>query len=586
MVKKAAQRIVPFLSKWHLHQRIYLSLVAIIIGLLSGYGAVLCRLAIKASQFAFYQNTNGVLTFFPSIPVYMKIGLPVLGGLLVGPLIHFGAREAKGHGVPEVMEAVAIKGGRIRRRVALVKILASAITIGSGGSVGREGPMVQIGSSIGSTIGQMLRAPSLRQRTFVGCGAAAGIAATFNAPIAGALFAAEIILGDFGISTFSPIVLSSVTATVVSRHYFGDFPAFIIPTYKLISPWEYLFYPILGVIAGCIAVLFIVVLYKFEDSFDALKIPEYLKPALGGLLLGSLLVIWPNVFGVGYESINLALKNHLPAMLLLGLIFLKILATSITLGSGGSGGIFAPSLFIGAMTGGFFGWGVHSIFPAITGNSGAYALVAMGAVVAGTTHAPITAIIIIFELTASYEIMLPLMFACIISTLVASSLKSGSIYTLKLARRGLRLMQGWEQSVMQGIKVKDIMSDQVVTIPEDMYLEKVIDCLKTQNASYLHVMDEDDNLKGIISFRDIRTTLQEETLNDLVIAKDVATIHILTIRPSDSILRAFQDMGSTGISQLPVVAEKDSSKVIGTVSQRDVMAAYDKAVLNREIEEY
>ena len=586
MIKQASQRIAPFLRKMHLHQRVYLSLVAIVIGLLAGYGAVLTRLAIKASQFIFYQNTSDILTFHRNLPLYLKIGLPTLGGLVVGPLIHYGAREAKGHGVPEVMEAVAIRGGRIRPRVALVKILASAITIGSGGSVGREGPMVQIGSSIGSTVAQILRAPSLRQRTFVGCGAAAGIAATFNAPIAGALFAAEIILGDFGISTFSPVVLSSVTATIVSRHYFGDFPAFIIPKYKIISLWEYSFYPILGVIAGLVAVLFIVVLYKFEDRFDALKIPEYLKPALGGLLLGCILVIWPNVFGVGYGSINLSLKNHLPALLLLGLIFLKILATSITLGSGGSGGIFAPSLFIGAMTGGFFGWGVHSLFPLITADSGAYALVAMGAVVAGTTHAPITAIIIIFELTASYKIMLPLMFACIISTLVASSVKHGSIYTIKLSRRGVRLMQGWEQSIMQGIKVKDIMSDLVVSIPESMPLDEVIGSLKARNVSYLHVIDGDHNLKGIISFRDIRSALQEETLSSLVIARDVATIHILTIRPSDSILRAFQDMGSTGISQLPVVAEDDGKKVIGTVSQRDVMAAYDKAVLNREIEEY
>ncbi|NOY86662.1 MAG: chloride channel protein [Deltaproteobacteria bacterium] len=586
MIKEASHRILPFLRKLHLNERVYLSIVAIIIGLLSGYGAVLCRLAIKAAQFLFYQNTNDILTFHRTLPIYLKIGLPTLGGLVVGPLIYFGAREAKGHGVPEVMEAVAIKGGRIRPRVALVKILASAITIGSGGSVGREGPMVQIGSSIGSTIAQILRAPSLRQRTFVGCGAAAGIAATFNAPIAGALFAAEIILGDFGISTFSPVVLSSVSATIVSRHYFGNFPAFIIPTYKLVSLWEYIFYPILGIVAGFVALLFIVVLYKFEDSFDAMKIPEYFKPALGGLFLGCILVLWPNVFGVGYGSINLALKNHLSAVFLLGLVFLKILATSITLGSGASGGIFAPSLFIGAMTGGFFGWGVHTLFPMITGDSGAYALVAMGAVVAGTTHAPITAIIIIFELTASYQIMLPLMFACIISTLIASSLKHGSIYTLKLSRRGVRLLQGWEQSIMQAIKVKDIMSDHVVAIPESMPLDEVINSLKTQNVSYLHVIDKDNNLTGIISFRDIRATLQEETLNGLVIARDVATIHIYTIRPTDSILRAFQDMGSTGISQLPVVAENDSRKVIGTVSQRDVMAAYDKAVLNREIDGY
>ncbi len=582
---KDTRKITHAVGKLHLHKHVYLSMVAILIGILAGYGALIFRYVIKMAQYGFYQNTNDVLTFHSAMPFWLKILLPAAGGLIVGPLIYFGAREAKGHGVPEVMEAVALKGGRIRARVALVKIIASGISIGSGGSVGREGPIVQIGSSIGSTLAQILRAPTFRQRTFVGCGAAAGIAATFNAPIAGALFAAEVILGDFGIATFSPVVLSSVTATAISRHYFGDFPAFIIPSYTVVSLWEFLFYPVLGLVAGAIAVLFTVTLYKFEDGFEALKFPEYLKPALGGLLLGVMLIKLPHVFGVGYGAINLSLKNQLPALILLSLVFVKILATSVTIGSGGSGGIFAPSLFIGAMTGGFFGWGVHTLFPQITANPGAYALVAMGAVVAGTTHAPITAILIIFEMTATYKIILPLMFACIISTLVASSIKSGSIYTIKLARRGVELSQGWEQSVLQTIKVRDIMRDHVVTVPEGTLLGEVIESLKTRDVSYLHVVNDSDELTGVISFRDIRSALQEETLQNLVIAKDVATIDIVTIHPTDSILLAFQEMGSRGISQLPVVREDDGNKLVGTVSQRDVMAAYDKAILKREIEE-
>ncbi len=582
---KDTQKITHAVGKLRLHKHVYLSLAAILIGILAGYGALIFRYVIKMAQYGFYQNTNDVLTFHSSMPFWLKIILPAAGGLIVGPLIYFGAREAKGHGVPEVMEAVALKGGRIRARVALVKIIASGISIGSGGSVGREGPIVQIGSSIGSTLAQILRAPTFRQRTFVGCGAAAGIAATFNAPIAGALFAAEVILGDFGIATFSPVVLSSVTATAISRHYFGDFPAFIIPSYTVVSLWEFLFYPVLGLVAGVIAVLFTVTLYKFEDGFEALKFPEYLKPALGGLLLGVMLIKLPHVFGVGYGAINMSLKNQLPALILLSLVFVKILATSVTIGSGGSGGIFAPSLFIGAMTGGFFGWGVHTLFPQITANPGAYALVAMGAVVAGTTHAPITAILIIFEMTATYKIILPLMFACIISTLVASSIKSGSIYTIKLERRGVKLSQGWEQSILQTIKVRDIMREHVVTVPEGTLLGEVIESLKTRDVSYLHVVNDSDELTGVISFRDIRSALQEETLKNLVIAKDLATVDIVTIHPTDSILLAFQEMGSRGISQLPVVREDDGNKLVGTVSQRDVMAAYDKAILKREIEE-
>jgi CIC family chloride channel protein len=582
MVRRVFRKSLYIVRSVHMHQHVYLSFVAIVIGILGGYGALIFRYIIKATQYVFYQNTDDILTFAHSLPFYLKIALPALGGLIVGPLVYFGAREAKGHGVPVVMEAVALRDGHIRPRVALVTILASGITIGSGGSVGREGPIVQIGSSIGSTIGQMLKAPPLRQRTLVGCGAAAGLAATFNAPIAGALFAAEVILGEFGLSTFSPVVLSSVTATTISRYYFGDFPAFIIPTYKLVSLWEFLFYPVLGVIVGLVSLLFILTVNKSEDLFDALKMPEYLKPALGGLMLGCMLIVWPNVFGVGYGTINLSLKNQLPFIILLTLVFVKILATSITVGSGGSGGIFAPSLFIGAMTGGFFGYAVHEYFPLITADSGAYAMVAMGAVVAGTTHAPITAMIIIFELTSTYEIILPLMITCMLSTLITTSLKRDSIYTSKLSRRGVEITQGWEQSVLRALKVRDVASDHFVTVPEDMHLADMVEILKREDLSYLHMVDNDGGLTGIISFSDIRSALHEEGLRYLVIARDVATTEIINIHPSDSIQDALYKMGRNGISHLPVVEENDIGKIIGTLNKKDVMAVYNRAVLGRE----
>ena len=584
MITRILERIRQARGGWHLHEQVYLSLLAIAIGILGGYGALLFRLVIKAAQYGFYQNSSDFLTFAHTLPAYLKVGLPALGGLIVGPIVYFGAREAKGHGVPEVMEAVALRGGRIRRRVALATIVASGVTIGCGGSVGREGPIVQIGSSIGSTLGQFLKVSPLRRRTLVGCGAAAGIAATFNAPIAGVLFAAEVILGDFGLATFSPIVLSSVTATTISRHYFGDFPAFIIPTYKLVSLWEFFFYPLLGVAAGLIAVLFIITLYKSEDLFEALRIPDYLKPALGGLMLGALLLVWPHVFGVGYGAINLSLKNQLTGLLLFSLIFVKIIATSVTVGSGGSGGIFAPSLFIGAMTGGFFGWGVHEFFPLVTADSGAYALVAMGAVVAATTHAPITAIIIIFEMTATYEIILPLMISCILSTLIATSLKSGSIYTIKLARRGVDIHQSWEQSVLQTVKVGDIMSNNVVTIGDNEPLVDIIERLKREDVSNLYMVNGQNDLRGVISLRDIRPALQEEGLSRLVIAADVATMDILTVSPSDNIQLALQKMSSRGVSQLAVVAEDDGKKIIGELNRKNVMTAYDRAVSQRESE--
>jgi len=454
--------------------------------------------------------------------------------------------------------------------------------IGSGGSVGREGPIVQIGSSVGSTLASLLRVDPFQQKTLVGCGAAAGIAATFNAPIAGTLFALEILLGDFGLTSFSPVVLSSVTATVISRHYFGDFPSFVIPAYSITSNWEYFIYPFLGVATGIVAVAFVTVLYKSEDLFDALKIPNFLKSTLGGLLLGIILLAFPQVFGVGYGAIDLALMDQLSVWLMFILVLMKILATSITLGSGGSGGVFAPSLFIGAMTGSFFGWSVHTLFPGVTSTPGAYALVAMGALVAGSTHAPITAILIIFEMTNDYKIILPLMTSCIISTAVASILKTGNIYTIKLMRRGVDLKRDVSQALLRSLPVRKYMSMQVEIIPENMPLAQIIETFRTRNASYLHVLNDKGELSGIISFRDIRPLLGQNVPNENVSAKDVATTRLSVLMPDDNVLSAVEIMCDGPYSQLPVL-DPESGKLIGTLRQKDVMAAYDKEVLRHGV---
>jgi len=585
MEKAPFQPLRHFLDRWPINRHVSLSLIAIIIGILGAYGAILFRLTIKYAQYLFYRNTADFLTFSGQVPVLLKIGLPAAGGLFVGLLVYFGAPEAKGPGVPEIMEAVALKEGRIRPRVALVKILASSISIGSGASLGREGPIVQIGSSIGSTLSQLLKMSAHRQRTLVGCGAAAGIAATFNAPIAGTLFAAEVILGDFGMATFSPLVLSSVTATAISRHYLGDFPAFLLPSYALISGWELLLYPLLGVAAGAVGLLFMVVLGQSGKFFDALRIPEYLKPAVGGLLLGLILLQWPHVFGVGYGTINLALQNRLAPVVFLTLIFIKTFATSISLGSGKSGGIFAPSLFIGAMTGGFLGWVFHGLFPGVTAGPGAYALVSMGALVACTTHAPITAIIIIFELTGTYEVILPLMISCIISTLITSTVKKDSIYTMKLTRRGVRIPRSWEQRILYTIKVRDVMSEKIVRVREKAPLSNVISMLKTEDVSCVFVVDEGEKLVGVITFRNIRPFLMGERMLRKRTAGDVASREMVGILPSGTIQEALHLMGHENISQLPVLDEDGTGKVVGIITEKDAVSAYDERVRSFESEQ-
>lgn len=560
------------------------TILAIFIGILGGFGAVGFRLLIETFQSFSYRSASDLLEVVGSISWYWRILIPAIGGAIVGPLIYFFAREAKGHGVPEVMEAVALRSGLIRKRVVIVKSLASAISIGSGGSVGREGPIVQIGSAIGSAFGQVLRVSSNRMRNLVGCGAAAGIAATFNAPIAGAIFALEVILGEFEIGTFGPIVLSSVMATVVSRAFLGNHPAFDIPEHYLVSIWEIPAYLLMGVLAGLVALLFTKSLYKTEDLWEDVKIPEYLKPALGGLAIGGLSLFFPQILGVGYESITLALLGRMSWSLLLVLVFVKIAATSLTIGSGGSGGIFAPSLFIGAMMGGIYGHVVHYLFPAVTASKGAYSLVGMGAIVAGTTHAPITAILILFELTDDYRIILPLMMTCIISTITASQLMRESIYTMKLIRRGINVRAGKEVTILKSLLVKDFMARNLVPISENLPLDSLLQLIKESTYSYFPVLNGKEQLVGIVSLRDIRPVLLEESLMGLVIAKDIMTESVITLTSDQNLYDAMERFGSKDIDQLPVVDKNDPRKVVGMLKRTDVMIAYNNAVLERTLE--
>ena len=298
-----------------------MSALAIGVGLAGGLAAVGFRYLINFVQKCAYGSDALLIDVLQGLPWTARVWVPAAGGLIVGPLVYFWAREAKGHGVPEVMEAVALRGGVIRKRLVVVKSLVSAVCIGTGGSVGREGPIVQIGSAIGSTLGQLVKVSADRMRTLVGCGAAAGIAATFNAPIAGAMFSLEIILGDFGLATFSPIVISAVVATAVSRHFLGDFPAFVVSHYELVSLWELPLYVILGIFCALVGVLFTRVLYKSEDIFDALRFPEYLKAALGGLIIGVLALAYPHVLGVGYGSIDTLLSQKMAFSVILALVF-------------------------------------------------------------------------------------------------------------------------------------------------------------------------------------------------------------------------------------------------------------------------
>ena len=571
------------LGQLRTNEHTIMAVLAVLVGIAAGFGAVGFRHLINYFQSVAYGSPDELLDVVQNIPWHIKIWVPALGGLIVGPLVYFFAREAKGHGVPEVMEAVALKGGIIRKRVVLVKTLASAISISTGGSVGREGPIVQIGSAIGSTLGQALKVSADRMRTLVGCGAAAGIAATFNAPIAGSMFALEVVLGDFGLATFSPIVISSVVATVVSRAYLGDTPAFIVPAYELVSAWELPMYLVLGLFCAAVGVTFTKTLYRVEDLFDRIKFPEYLKAVVGGMILGLLGLLFPQILGVGYGAMDMALMQQITWWLMLILVIIKVFATSVTIGSGGSGGIFAPSLFLGAMAGGFFGIMVHSLFPSITASPGAYSIVGMGAVVAATTHGPLAAILILFEMTGDYKIILPLMFSCIVGTVASGQLMKDSIYTLKLARRGIDIKEGKEVNILKSIQVKEIMIHSVETISEGCSLVAMADKIAKSKYNSFPVLDADNKLAGIVSFNDYSEAIFDEDLKHLIVAKDLATPNVVTVSSNDNLYTALEKISRKDFATLPVVAADDPGRLVGIISRRDIIGAYDKAVLKKSL---
>ncbi len=579
------RKIRTVLSRWLDRREVSNSAVtfatAVVVGVGAGLGAAAFRWLIGAIQGVGFTS-----------PVSRQLGwgqlllVPAVGGLIVGLLIYFWAREAKGHGVPEVMEAVALRGGRIRPRVAVVKALASGVCIGSGGSAGREGPIVQIGSALGSTLGQMLNFSDERIRSLVACGAAGGIAATFNAPIAGAIFAIEVILGRFHSLYFGAVVISAVVADVVAQAFTHEVRAFDVPEYALRSPWELLLYVVLGIVAALLSVGYSRGLYAMEDLWDRLRTVEWVKPALGGVVLGAIGILsyqadgLPRVFGVGYATISDALLGKLALQATVVLLLLKMLATWVTLGSGGSGGIFAPSLFMGAMLGASFGSLAHAYFPAITAPPGAYALVGMAAFFSGAAHAPVTAILILFEMTGDYKIILPLMLATVVSTLLSTLLSRESIYTLKLSRRGVRLEKGRDVDVLQTVSVAEIMSTDFATASASMPLPELAAEFERRRVQSVPVVDEAGDLVGMVSISDLDRALETAQIEEGHVA-DIATLgEILVAHPDESIGTALRRLGVRDVGRLPVV-ERGSRRPIGVVRRSDIVRAYNQALSRR-----
>ncbi|MBI4261826.1 MAG: chloride channel protein [Actinobacteria bacterium] len=563
------RRPIPRLSESNL-----LVLLAVAIGLAGGLSAVGLQKLLAFFHFAFFWLADHPFRFLGRFSV---AAAPVAGALVAGPLVYRLAIEAKGHGVPEVMESVALRGGRIRARVAVVKALASAVTIGSGGSAGREGPIVQIGATLGSTIAQRFAMSDRRTRTLVAAGAASGIAAAFNAPLAGVFFALEVILQRFSSAGFATVVLAAVTSSTVWRAFFGNAPVLRVPQFTLANPVELVFYAGLGAAAALVAVGFVATLYRLEDAFDGMRrFPADARPALGAIVVG-LLGAWNVlVLGSGIEGIDAALAGGLAIATVLLLLVAKLLATSFTLGSGASGGVFSPSLFMGAMLGSAYGAMLHGLFPGVVAQPGAYALVGMAAVFAAAAQAPISSILIVFEMTNDFRIMVPLMLACITATVLYSRLKRDSVYTAKLRRRGVMLDEGREAHLLETIAVSRAIDREYTGLSLPASVDEAMARLEAGAVDPLLIVEADGKLAGAVS---------GDALREAVAAGDGDLEHLIQrqlpwVGPEDTLDSGLRKLAVRDIEAIPAV--DGSGHVLGVVTRAGLLREYRNALAERE----
>jgi len=556
------------------------ALGATIIGLLSAAGVLFFKQTIRWIHALLWEDGAGLLV--PHTGRWVLLLVPAVGGLVVGLIRTWWLSEERHHGVASVMEAVALAGGRLRYKETPLKVLVSAISLGSGASVGPEDPSVQIGASIGSFFGQKFHMSDQRTRVFVGAGVAAGIATAFNAPIAGVFFAVEIISGDFFISSFGMIVLSAVMAAVLTRALVGPQPAFPIPLYTYHGPMDLPFYLGLGLLAAPVALLYIQAIYWTHDFFHHLKLPKWLSPVLIGLLIGAVGLYYPQILGDSYEAVGDILNGRemvLGALVIL--VFLKIIFTALSLGAGFIGGVFAPSLFLGAALGGAYGLAMQHLFPTLHLVPSAFALVGMAAVLAGTVHAPVTAIMLLFEMTDDYHIVLPLMFAVTVSILVSQYFQPESVYSLGLVRDGLRLRHGRDIDVLESIKVKEVMEPRPVTIRADMPLLTVSAMFDQFHTHGLPVVDKEGRLIGIITLQDLQRALAEDPENPQRTAGDVCRKRLVVAYPEESIKEALHRMSVHEIGRLPVVDPSHPDHLLGWINRASIIRAYELALARR-----
>ncbi|PLX70610.1 MAG: chloride channel protein [Denitrovibrio sp.] len=578
---------LPVIGRWFI--------LGSIVGLVSGLGAIVFFFLLQGSAYFFMdylmgmrvEETAGEPAIFGHAATELRrwtiFLIPALGGLLSGFLVYKFAPEAEGHGTDAAIESIHRKNGYIRWQVPIIKTIASAITIGTGGSGGREGPIAQIGAGFASFLGRSLKLSDREKRILTAAGMGAGVGAIFRSPLAGAIFAAEVLYAssDMEYEALLPSTITSIIAYSVFCSVFGWEPLFATPDFNFENPVELIGYSVLGFACAIFGWLYVNTFYGIHRYFKKLSISNYLKPAIGGLLTGCIGFFIPQALAGGYAQIELGMHGHLTIGFIFILIFAKILTTSFSIGSGGSAGIFGPSMVIGASVGGFVGLALNAVFPVLAPEPGAYVIVGMAGFFSGIASAPLSTIIMVSEMTGNYHLLVPSMW---VSTLAFLLLRNTTMYVNQVQVRSDSPIHKGEffVQVLQDIKVKDVMRPDPIIIKEDMRFYDFMHFIPSTKHNNFPVVKEDGTLVGVLLFEEIREFVFEEGLEDIVVAGEVCEKEVPTILTTNSLADAIESIGFKNVELLPVVDEEDNSKLVGIITRRDIISTYNKVLRKRQ----
>ncbi|GHD54420.1 chloride channel protein [Thalassobaculum fulvum] len=586
MLKSLIGRPVMGLKRLVRNDQLVTSVAALVVGLAAAAGAVAFREAIVGLQWLFLGFYHELVASGAREAARWRVVLaPVAGGLVVGAIARWLMPGGRPQGVANVIEASALRAGRMSARQAAGAAAMSAISIGAGASVGREGPAVHLGAALASFVGRPLQLTRSQSRTLLGCGVASAVAASFNAPIAGVFFALEVVVGHYALSALAPIVIASVTGTIVSRIWFGDFPAFRLGDHEIVSFLQFPAFALLGVVCAVAAIALMRLTEIVELRTSDLP-ARWLHPAAAGLAVGVVAVWYPEILGVGYEATDDALKEQYGFQMLVTLAVLKILMTALCLGAGFGGGVFSPSLFIGAMVGGAFGIVASHPFPDLSSGHGAYTLIGMGAVAGAVLGAPISTILIIFELTGDYRLTIAVMIAVVIASLITRMWHGPSFFTDQLRRRGLDLQGGHDMAALRALRVHDVMRQDHIAVPVDATLDTLRDRLRQAPMNELFVVDADDRLVGTITLAELGEAAFDHSQDADRCAGDLARRSPPVLALSDDLQKAIRRFGEVDEGLLGVVDDHQGTRLVGCLHERDVMRAYNTALVNLRKEEH